>query len=186
MNGLPWFAFDIDAYEGNTAHLSMLEDGAYNRLLRYYYKTATPLPTKQDQVFRICRAIDESEKQTATSVLNEFFRLEEDGWHNDRADEELAKSSLSYARKAKGFSDRLRMTGEAWKALRDLIFRRDNFTCQYCGRRGGDLECDHVHPVAFGGETVAANLLTSCLDCNRSKGCAPLSNWFCFWPRRVP
>lgn len=58
------------------------------------------------------------------------------------------------------------------KSLRFDIFRRDTFTCQYCGRRPPDivLEVDHVTPVSQGGDDDPSNLITSCYDCNRGKG----------------
>lgn len=58
------------------------------------------------------------------------------------------------------------------KGLRFDIFRRDNFTCQYCGRRPPSvvLEIDHITPVSQGGDDDPSNLATSCYDCNRGKG----------------
>ncbi|MFG1302696.1 HNH endonuclease [Xanthobacter autotrophicus] len=56
-----------------------------------------------------------------------------------------------------------------WMAIRSRIFQRDNFTCAYCGERGGKLECDHVVPVARGGEHTDDNLVTACFSCNRTK-----------------
>lgn len=58
------------------------------------------------------------------------------------------------------------------KKVRFEVFRRDSFTCQYCGRKAPDvvLECDHILPVAEGGENDMMNLITSCRDCNRGKG----------------
>ena len=58
------------------------------------------------------------------------------------------------------------------KKLRFEVFKRDKFTCQYCGRKAPDvvLEADHIHPVAEGGEDEIMNLVTSCVDCNRGKG----------------
>ena len=41
---MAWFAFDIDAYDADTMHLSAAEDGVYMRLMRHYYKTRMPLP----------------------------------------------------------------------------------------------------------------------------------------------
>lgn len=32
------------------------------------------------------------------------------------------------------------------------VLRRDRYTCQYCGRQGGDLTVDHVLPKSRGGE----------------------------------
>lgn len=51
------------------------------------------------------------------------------------------------------------------------VFRRDHFTCQYCGKQpGGDeLTIDHVVPRAQGGESSWANCVLACLDCNKRK-----------------
>lgn len=57
------------------------------------------------------------------------------------------------------------------KKIRFEVFKRDKFTCQYCGRQAPNvvLECDHIHPVADGGDDDLMNLITSCFDCNRGK-----------------
>lgn len=62
--------------------------------------------------------------------------------------------------------------------LRFEVFKRDSFTCQYCGRKAPDviLQCDHVTPVTEGGETDILNLITSCRECNGGKGGIPLSD----------
>jgi len=58
------------------------------------------------------------------------------------------------------------------KKIRFEVFKRDNFTCQYCGRPAPDviLEVDHINPVKNGGDNNILNLITSCFDCNRGKG----------------
>jgi sulfur relay (sulfurtransferase) DsrC/TusE family protein len=58
------------------------------------------------------------------------------------------------------------------KSLRFEVFKRDSFTCQYCGKMAPDvvLEVDHINPVKDGGKTDIMNLITSCFDCNRGKG----------------
>lgn len=57
------------------------------------------------------------------------------------------------------------------KTLRFEIFKRDAFTCQYCGATPPSvvLEVDHVIPVAQGGSNDEHNLVTSCFECNRGK-----------------
>lgn len=57
------------------------------------------------------------------------------------------------------------------KKLRFEVFKRDNFTCQYCGRKAPDvvLEVDHLNPVSKGGKNELINLTTSCFECNRGK-----------------
>ena len=63
------------------------------------------------------------------------------------------------------------------KTMRFEIFKRDSFTCQYCGRMAPDviLEVDHIHPVSKGGDNDILNLVTSCIDCNRGKGARKLT-----------
>lgn len=64
------------------------------------------------------------------------------------------------------------------KKTRFEVFKRDRFTCQYCGRMSPDviLEVDHIKPVANGGTNKMINLITSCRDCNRGKGKTKLSD----------
>lgn len=55
--------------------------------------------------------------------------------------------------------------------IRFEVFKRDRFTCQYCGRKAPEvvLQCDHIKPVSKGGTNDLLNLLTSCKDCNSGK-----------------
>jgi hypothetical protein len=57
------------------------------------------------------------------------------------------------------------------------VFKRDGFTCQYCGRKSPEvvLEVDHIVPVASGGVDDVINLRTSCWACNSGKSDKPLS-----------
>jgi 5-methylcytosine-specific restriction endonuclease McrA len=51
------------------------------------------------------------------------------------------------------------------------VFRRDKYTCLYCGYKGNhkDLTIDHVVPRDHGGQTTWENCATSCYDCNNVK-----------------
>lgn len=57
------------------------------------------------------------------------------------------------------------------KKVRFEVFKRDNFTCQYCGSAAPDvvLHLDHIEPVAKGGDNEVLNLITSCVNCNAGK-----------------
>ncbi len=50
------------------------------------------------------------------------------------------------------------------------ILRRDDFTCQYCGRKMKQLTIDHVVPRRLGGPHTWQNLVAACASCNRQKG----------------
>jgi hypothetical protein len=60
------------------------------------------------------------------------------------------------------------------------VFKRDSFTCGYCGRTPDDegvkLEVDHINPRANGGGDELINLVTSCWDCNHGKGAKGLDD----------
>lgn len=57
------------------------------------------------------------------------------------------------------------------KRVRFEIFKRDAFTCQYCGRKPPEvvLEIDHIDPRCNGGTNEKINLVSACFDCNRGK-----------------
>lgn len=52
------------------------------------------------------------------------------------------------------------------------VARRDNNTCQICGRilLDREIEIDHIIPYSRGGTSDEANLRVTCLECNRKKG----------------
>lgn len=64
------------------------------------------------------------------------------------------------------------------KKIRFEVFKRDSFTCQYCGQSAPQviLEVDHIIPVSKGGDNELTNLITSCRDCNRGKSNIELSD----------
>lgn len=70
------------------------------------------------------------------------------------------------------------------RRVRFEVFKRDGFTCQYCGGTPPKtlLEVDHISPrnprdgSGVPGTDDEANLVTSCQDCNRGKSNVPLSS----------
>ena len=85
-----YFEHHIGDYAEATGHLSILEDGAYSRMIRKYYATERALPVEIDRVQRLVGARTEDERVAVEAVLREFFELREDGWHQDRCDEAIA------------------------------------------------------------------------------------------------
>jgi 5-methylcytosine-specific restriction endonuclease McrA len=56
------------------------------------------------------------------------------------------------------------------RLTRREIFHRDNYTCQYCGRKTTDLTIDHVLPRHLGGKHIWTNVVAACPHCNHRKG----------------
>jgi 5-methylcytosine-specific restriction endonuclease McrA len=56
------------------------------------------------------------------------------------------------------------------KLTRREILRRDNYTCQYCGKHTTDLTIDHIIPRHSGGPHMWTNVVAACASCNHHKG----------------
>lgn len=58
------------------------------------------------------------------------------------------------------------------RKIRFDVFRRDSYTCRYCGAKPPDtvLVIDHMVPIHAGGRNSIDNLVTACMACNQGKG----------------
>lgn len=78
-------------YARDTAHLSMVEHGAYTLLLDRYYATERGIPS--DQVHRLARARTDDERMAVDVVLGEFFQLVDGLWVHGRVEVEIEKAA---------------------------------------------------------------------------------------------
>ena len=83
-----YYQWNIGDYVSHTRHLSPIEDIAYRRLLDAYYLSERPLNSGVTVVARQIGLRDY--EQEVAIVLDEFFKLTEDGWISSRADKEIA------------------------------------------------------------------------------------------------
>lgn len=94
-----WYAWEPSSYAKKTAHLTMIQHGAYRLLLDYYYQVGGPIPAiatanaqaNLDSLLRVCRAFAQAEREAIEFVLAEFFELRDGRFHHHRCDEEIAK-----------------------------------------------------------------------------------------------
>jgi uncharacterized protein YdaU (DUF1376 family) len=101
-----FYAFNIGDYAGATRHLSWDEDMAYRRMLDAYYSREQPLPLEPRQIYRLVGASEPRQREAVDVVLLEFFEQHGDGWHNNRADEEIAKTALKKDKARKSAAER--------------------------------------------------------------------------------
>lgn len=54
---------------------------------------------------------------------------------------------------------------------RENILVRDDYTCQYCGKKlpGHELTLDHVYPKSRFGPDIWENIVACCKECNQKK-----------------
>lgn len=86
----PWLAA--------TVTLSAAEEGLYSRLCDWAYKQEQPLPLDTEEVLKISRAKDKTERDTTMSMVARFFVQTDDGYHHERIEKELANARGRTAR----------------------------------------------------------------------------------------
>jgi uncharacterized protein YdaU (DUF1376 family) len=81
-----FYPFHIGDYISHTSHLTDEEDLTYRRMLDLYYQSEEPF-TDTAKLARKVR----SNFEVVGVLLTEFFVFKDGAWHNDRADQEIAK-----------------------------------------------------------------------------------------------
>ena len=84
-----YYQFNISDWALHASHLTLEEDAIYRRLLDFYYDTESPISNNPDDYMRRLRLV--KHRDMVADILLEFFDLEDDGWHNKRADAEIAR-----------------------------------------------------------------------------------------------
>lgn len=161
-----WMPLYIGDYLADTMDLRATEHGVTLLLMMHQWKNGS-IPDDEAKLRKIVRVEGRAWKRVWGTV-SRLFPKSGDGF---RQNERLAKKRIQ------SLEDMRRLTPDAWKALRQTVFARDDYTCAYCGKRGTDLECDHVHPISRGGTNHPENLVTSCRPCNRRKGSKTVEEW---------
>lgn len=62
-------------------------------------------------------------------------------------------------------------------AVQWAVYKRDNYTCRYCGRDGIPMSIDHIILWEEGGIPIEDNLTTACKKCNRERGNMHYDEW---------
>ena len=85
-----YYSHHIGDFNNATRHLTRIERSIYRDLMDLYYDREAPVPTDVERVCKLILATAPDEIAAVQSVLDEFFVLQDDGWHNSRCDDEIA------------------------------------------------------------------------------------------------
>ena len=87
-----YYEHHLGDYVRDAAHLTLLEEGAYRRLIDAYYVRESPLPLDIRECKKLARVTrNPAEHRAVEYVLREFFVQETDGYHQKRCDEEIQR-----------------------------------------------------------------------------------------------
>lgn len=86
-----YYSFNIADYKKDTDYLKPIEHYIYRSLIDRYYLDEIPIPKETQPLLRRLKLESEVEIEGLNFVLNEFFTLEDDGYHHSRIDNEIAK-----------------------------------------------------------------------------------------------
>lgn len=87
-----YFKLWIGDYQRDTAHLSVVEHGAYLLMLQHYYAREKPLPVGR-ALHRLLRAEDKAARDAIDAVAAQFWTQTPEGLVNARADAEISKAA---------------------------------------------------------------------------------------------
>jgi uncharacterized protein YdaU (DUF1376 family) len=97
---LPYFPLYPTDFEADTAHLSIVEDGAFNRLLRLCWMTpGCSVPNDEAWILRRLRARSEDEIAAVRVVISEFFKVENGRLFSPRLRREALLAETAHQRR---------------------------------------------------------------------------------------
>ena len=102
---LAFFPMYPGDFEADTAHLTLAEDGAYNRLLRLCWRTpGCSIPADHDWIHRRMRAVSDEDKAVVDTVLAEFFTVTQQRYSNARLTKEWLAANQAHKRRVEAGS----------------------------------------------------------------------------------
>ena len=113
----------IGDYIRDTVSLSMVQEGAYTRLLDQLYQTELPLDGDRQQLYRLARAATATERKAVDHVLDRFFTLVEAGYVQKRAIYEIVRFQAKV-------NSAKRSANWRWDKQREQQPARENTACK--------------------------------------------------------
>jgi uncharacterized protein YdaU (DUF1376 family) len=83
-----YYKFEISVWNLHTAHLTLVEEAVYRRLIDHYYDTEQPIGSDFNAMLRRLRL--EDYRDEVVIILNEFFQQVDNGFRNKHCDQKIA------------------------------------------------------------------------------------------------
>jgi uncharacterized protein YdaU (DUF1376 family) len=83
-----YYKFEISVWNLHTAHLSLVEEAVYRRLIDHYYDTEQPIGSDYSGMLRRLRL--ENFHEEVQIILSEFFQQVDGGFRNKHCDKKIA------------------------------------------------------------------------------------------------
>ena len=83
-----YYKFEISVWNLHTAHLTLVEEAVYRRLIDHYYDTEQPIGADFNAMLRRLRL--ENYREEVIVILNEFFQPVDDGFRNKHCDKKIS------------------------------------------------------------------------------------------------
>lgn len=163
----------IGDFNNATRHLTRVERSLYRDMIELYYDTEQPLNSDVNRIARRVLAHTEEEVQALRSVLEEFFTMEDDGWHNKRCDTEIAKyrGQIEQASRAGKASAARRANAKATPVERTL---NDRATNQNQNQNQEEERAPQASPAGKADRHSRQTTLKNYLDQCRQEGKKPI------------
>jgi len=159
----PWFPFYVSDYIASTRHLDAGEHGVYLLLLMESWIRG-PLP---NDLSRLCRMAADAPEKDVLFILDEFWKLTENGWINNRLERERAKVEQTYHRKVVRRNRYLSyLKSEKWSQVRNAALDRDGGVCRLCGAPA--TQAHHTQYPKNLQEDHPDNVIAICRDCHKA------------------
>lgn len=88
-----WIPFYIEKYERDTKDLTLVEHGAYLKLLLHCWGTGQGVPLDEPSIFRIASAFTREEQEAVRKILDKFFVKKSNGFFNKTAQKILKEQN---------------------------------------------------------------------------------------------
>jgi uncharacterized protein YdaU (DUF1376 family) len=176
-----YYQHHIGDFNSATMCLTRVERALYRDLIELYYDKEKPLISDLRLLKKLMRVVTKEEEEALNMVLELYFRLEEDGYHNDRCDAELEKyHSKSEAKvragKASAAKRNKRLTG-----VEQPLNKRS--TNQEPITNNQDNPSCTISPKAANGYTPEFEAAWT--DYPKREGGNPKKSAFCKWKARL-